>query len=262
MDKPHLPSEADAAFIHVGSHYSRAPVVEAIIEIRCELPDGVELDTLKGAVCADDFPKIAKHYELSGTFNFSDAGILSDTTAEAIGFVFKSKDDLQVVQARLNGFSYAVLAPYDKWETFCKEAWHRWKAYQDLMHPAKATRLGVRYINRIDIPNGQIEIKDYLRTAVDVSPYLPQMVASYFLQVQVPLARYGAVATVTSTLTPPPRENTTSLILDIDVWRSMEIDLVSDGASPVIQNALESLRQAKNYTFEACITDATRGLIL
>jgi len=256
------PPEADIPFIKTGFRYSRAPIVEAIIEVRCELPDTTELDTLKDAVDTAEFPEIGMHLEISPTVDVSDAGVRGGANAEQTGFVFKRKDGLRIAQARLNGFSYSLLAPYDNWESFYEEAWRHWEKYWNMVNPKKATRLGVRYVNRIDIPSSQIEIKDYLRTAIDVSPYLPQIVASHFFQVQVPLAKYGAVVTITSTITPPSRENTTSLILDIDTWRSTDIDLSSEGASPAIQNAIGNLRQAKNYAFEACITDATRGLIV
>jgi uncharacterized protein (TIGR04255 family) len=257
----HLPQEGDIPFIQLGSHYSRAPIVEAIIELRCELSGSIQLDTLNDAVNADEFPEVGRHLEVTGTFDVSDAGLRSDTSVRQTGFVFKREDGLRIIQARLNGFSYAALAPYDKWESFHDEAWRHWEVYRDLIHPTKVTRLGVRYVNRIDIPSARVEIKDYLRTAIDVSPYLPQMIASHFLQVEVPLSRYGAVATITSTSVPPSQEDATSLILDIDAWRPTDVDLALDGASSAIHNALDSLRQAKNYTFEACITDATRGLI-
>lgn len=261
-NEPDLSPEADVPFIQLGTHYSRAPIVEAIIEIRCELPETIGLDTLKGAVNTADFLEFGKTVEVSGTIDASGEDVQSGTTAEQIGLVFKRRDGLRVVQVRLDGFSYSALAPYDKWESFHKEARRHWEDYRDSVGPTMATRLGVRYINRIDIPSDRVELKDYLRTAIDVSPYLPQMILSHFLQVQVPLSQYGAVATITSTLTPPPKENTTSIILDIDAWRPTEIDLASDGASFVVVDTLESLRRAKNYTFEACITDATRGLII
>jgi uncharacterized protein (TIGR04255 family) len=258
----YLPREGDIPFIQLGSHYSRAPIVEAIIELRCELPDSIQLTTLTGAVNADAFPEVGRHVEVTGTLDVSDAELRSGTSVQQTGFVFKRKDGLRIIQARLNGFSYSALAPYDKWESFHDEALRHWEVYRNRVQPTKVTRLGVRYVNRIDIPSARVEIKDYLRTAIDVSPYLPQIVASHFFQVEVPLSRYGAVATITSTFAPPSREDVTSLVLDIDAWRPTDIDLTSDGALSAIRNALDSLRQAKNYTFEACITDATRGLIV
>jgi uncharacterized protein (TIGR04255 family) len=191
----------------------------------------------------------------------SEATIKSDTSGERVGHIFRTQDGRRFIQSRLNGFSYSVIPPYDRWESFSGEAWTNWTNYKTVAQPVKTTRIGVRYVNRIDVPSASIEIKDYLRTAVDVSPYLPQAVSSYFLQVVVPVSRFNASATITSTLAPPPAENMTSLILDIDIWRIVELSLDSTEGNDSLREQLESLRVVKNYVFESCITDATRGVI-
>jgi uncharacterized protein (TIGR04255 family) len=106
-----------------------------------------------------------------------------------------------------------------------------------------------------------VEIKDYLRVSVDVPPYLPQLVSSYFTQVAVPVERFGCTATITSTLLQPPDQNTTSLLLDVDTWEAANIELTGDNEAEGVKERLAALREAKNYVFESCITDATRGLI-
>jgi len=77
----------------------------------------------------------------------------------------------------------------------------------------------------------------------------------------VPLLNLDASATITSTVVPPYSPDTTSLILDIDTWRRLDVPLSGDTESERLLDALNELRVAKNFVFEACITDATRGLI-
>ena len=247
--------------VRLGRHYEHAPIAEAIIEIRCELPPAVTLDDLTRAVSTEDFMPVGSSIQLSGRVDVSEATIKSDTSGEITGHIFSSHDGLRLVQSRIDGFAYSLRPPYDRWESFSEEAWSHWSDYQEVGQPLRATRLGVRYVNRIDIPSDSIEIKDYLRTAVDVSPYLPQIVAGYFLQVVVPLSRFDASATIISTLAPPTGENMTSLILDLDTWREVDVSLDSEAGSNAVRAQLETLREAKNYVFEACITDATRGVI-
>jgi uncharacterized protein (TIGR04255 family) len=135
------------------------------------------------------------------------------------------------------------LPPYDRWEAFVDEAWRHWLRYREIARPQRVKRLGVRYVNRIDVPCSQVEIKDYLRTAIDVSPYLPQMVGNYFLQIVVPLSRFEASATVTSALASPPSEDVTSLILDIDTWREVEVDLGTGKDDETILHQLQTHSQ-------------------
>lgn len=247
--------------VRVGRHYDHAPIAEAILELTCTLPSDVTLDQLAHVADPETFSAAGAAIMVTGRVEVGPEGIHGDTSGEAIGHLLRRADGLRVIQSRLNGFAYSALAPYDRWETFSAEAWEHWSDYQRVARAIKVSRIGVRYVNKIDIPNASIEIKDYLRTAVDVSPYLPQLTAGYFLQVVVPLSHFNAAATITSTIVPPPSVDHTSLILDIDTWRTVDIALASTAAGDSITEVLNTLREAKNYVFEACITDATRGLI-
>ncbi len=244
----------------VGRHYPNAPIVEAIIEIRCELPTDVTLERLLTAVDADEFPTTDGMFEVTGFVSVDQEGVSGSTQGRQIGHTFRSADGRHVVQSRRNGFAFAALAPYADWETFSATAERCWARYREVASPTRATRLGVRFVNKIVAPSRHIEIKDYLRTAIDVSPYLPQMVNGYFLQVIIPLGQFNATATVTSTIQSADDEST-SLILDIDTWQDVSLDLIPGKTSGDIEERLNTLRRAKNHVFEACITDATRGLI-
>ena len=249
------------ASLRLDRHYEHAPITEAIIELQCDLAPDVTLEDLTRVVDREVFTSESPAVFISGQIEVSPDGIKGDTTGQQIGYLYRRSDGLRVIQSRLNGFAYSVLAPYDRWETFSSEAWEHWQTYREIARPAKVSRLGVRFVNKIDISQASIEIKDYLRTAVDVSPYLPQITASYFLQVVVPLLSFDASATITSTVAPPSSPDATSLILDIDTWRLLDISLEGDTESERLKEALNELRAAKNFVFEACITDATRGLI-
>lgn len=246
--------------VQAGRHYDRAPITEAIIEVTCALDPNVTLEDLAHVVDPDAF-SASPAFAISGRIDITPEGIKGDTSGEKIGHVFRRHDGKRMVQSRLNGFAYSFMAPYSNWESFSAEAWQQWEAYRAIAHPTRASRLGVRYINKIDVPQPTIEIKDYLRTAIDVSPYLPQLTSRYFLQVVVPLLNFDSVATITSTMVPPPSEEQTSLILDIDAWQEVDISFAANAGEERLREALNDLHDAKNYVFEACITDATRGLI-
>lgn len=261
-EEPQAHSSDDLlSYVRAGRHYAHAPITEAVVEVRCELASDVSLDDLKRVADPAQFFLVGPSVNISGQVNVSEVGITSATSGEQIGHVFRRNDGRRMIQARLNSFAFSVFAPYDRWETFSEEVWSNWLKYQSVARPIRATRLGVRYINRIDIPQNVIEIKDYFRTAVDVSPYLPQMIGGYFFQVIVPLPRFNAAATIVSTIIPPPNEDTSSLILDIDTWRDVDIALSTAAGNEGLRDQVDVLREAKNYVFEACITDATRGLI-
>lgn len=247
--------------MRTGVHYAHAPILEAIIEIRCALPTNATLDLLATVVDNEEFPIAEPRVTVTGVFAVRPDGVQQTTSGQQTGHLFRSVDGRHVLQSRLDGFSFARLAPYDTWEAFYAAAERQWFTYRDIAKPLRATRIGVRYINRIDVPSEHVEVKDYLRTAIDVSPYLPQLMTGYFLQVGIPLPQFDCLAAVTSTIVEAEGKGGSGLILDIDTSREVDIDLSDRKAGAEIDDWLDTLRQAKNYVFEASITDATRRLI-
>ncbi|MFB9387740.1 TIGR04255 family protein, partial [Pseudonocardia petroleophila] len=183
-----------------------------------------------------------------------------ETTGSVVGYCYVRDDEARKVFVKLDGFAFSWVGNYENWTNFQEEVGTHWARFLSQIVPKSVDRVGVRYINRIDVAGRHIEISDYLRTNVNLSPYLPQMIAGYYLQVQVPVQKYDGIATITSTIAPPGKEDELSLVLDIDCWRATRIveDFQEDGD---LWTALADLRLMKNYVFEACITDATRGLI-
>jgi uncharacterized protein (TIGR04255 family) len=138
-----------------------------------------------------------------------------------------------------------------------------WLRFKAVTQPQAVVAASVRFINRIDIPSEHpVEIKDYLRLSVDVPPYLPQAMFGMYRQVAVPLPQHdGAVANIISTLTAPPEGIHSSLILDIATSLNRRLPVADANFEENVLSVLATLRHAKNYVFESCITDATRGLI-
>jgi uncharacterized protein (TIGR04255 family) len=123
--------------------------------------------------------------------------------------------------------------------------------------PEVVTRIGVRYINRLDLPLQNLDFKHYLRTVPEVSPDLPQALSGYFMQLQIPQEDLKATLFINQTLVPPPGPNLVSVLLDLDFFRAVEVPQ----EEAAIWDYLEKLKVRKNVVFEACITDQTRELI-
>jgi uncharacterized protein (TIGR04255 family) len=237
-------------------HYKRAPIVEAIIELQCQLPPETtitELDRMCEKVKAT-YPK--KNVVVHGRAQFG-PDVNSSAVQQQIGYRLDSEENRQIVQVRLDTFAFSRLAPYDRWETFREAAQPLWQVYRELFSP-RIDRVGVRYINRIDIPSESAEginLDDYFLTAPKISPELPQRMTNYFMRLQVPM-KSGVSAIVTQTGAPAPGPGLVSTILDIDLFFQEEgLD------ERVAWTRIEELRHDKNRVFEACITDRVRDLI-
>lgn len=159
-------------------------------------------------------------------------------------------------------FSFSLLGHYSDWNDFITAAGRVWDVYRKVATPQEVTRLGVRFVNLIQVPKTRYEVRDYLRTSFEVSPYLPQMVNSFFSRVEIPLDEilegFSPTCVLTVGSTPPDERG---MILDIDVAIDTKLDTRTPDFPGNLTDTLSKLRHAKNFVFESCITDATRNLI-
>lgn len=236
--------------------YAHAPITEAVIDIRIQPVDGVGLDRI--AVVhqreAERYPKRADRVESRFVLT---GGSASSLTQGIAGYLCRSTDGKQVFQSRLDGFTFSRLAPYESWEAFRDEAHRLWQVYLSVVTPCAVTRLGVRYINRLDLPLPVTDFEDYVRTVPRVAPGLPQALSGYYMQVQIPQTDLDAVLILNEGVVQPPSPEFASVVLDIDLYRNVMLR----AEDPEVWSILEQFRWRKNEVFEACITDATRRLI-
>lgn len=241
-------------------HYPNAPITEAIIDMRVGFHDGIELQVLKqtSESINDEHPQEEGILEVIGRAELK-PGVGGSTSMHqnALGFKRTNDERTQIVQFRRNGFTFSRLAPYDRWEPFRDEARRLWSCYRTMTNPAEIVRLEVRYINRIDVPAEQVELKDYFRTSPEISPDLPQQVEQFFMQLRLPQPELSGFALLNQTIVPPAHEGVTSIILDVDLFRDREVPQEEE----CVWEFFEELHVAKNTIFEACITDTTRELI-
>lgn len=240
------------------SRYSKAPITEAILDIQVEAAEGLTANSL--ASCQDsvrdDYPT---KRELKAAYAHIEVGrqLSTSTTSEELGFAFVSKDEKQLFQVRKNGFTANRLAPYSLWEKFSQEARKLWIIYRDAAKPRRITRVALRYINRIDIPDSPAELKDYFRTSPEVASELPQSMSGFFMQLVLPLEDVRASVNIVQTIVEPPRPGVVSVVLDLDFFRTAELPESDED----LWKLFEELRSKKNFVFEACITEKTKELI-
>lgn len=109
--------------------YSKAPITEAIIDFRVALPEGFSADNFANihSHISDRFPTKQPIYAGMGSLVFQPgSSVKVDANQQEMGFLFRSRDNLRILQATLNGFTFNRLAPYDSWEEFSSDAKYLW----------------------------------------------------------------------------------------------------------------------------------------
>ncbi len=237
--------------------YPKAPITEAIIDVRVTPVDGVPVSELRNAHLGQEvaYPRVEALNVAVGHMEVGEQ-VSTTATTKQVGFWFRSADEKQLYQARLDGFSMNRLMPYESWDSFRAEARRLWDVYRSVANPESVIRIAVRYINRLDIPLPFRDFKDYLRTVPEVSADLPQGLTGYFMQLLLPQDDIKAVAMLNEALIEPAVPNVASVVLDIDLFRTAELPTSDDG----VWSLFEELHVRKNDIFEACITDQAREL--
>ena len=173
------------------------------------------------------------------------------------GLRFWKSDNSRVILAKANGMTFSHQPQYTNWESFRTEAEKVWKIYQKHFTPCNLTRIGLRYINRVDIDLETVELEDYFNLYPQVPKGIPQLVSHMTMQVQMPQDDLNAMAVINQTTVDPAIEKGFSLILDIDLIAPTKMD----GSDDDVWRHLDKLRCRKNKLFEEIITDKTRELI-
>jgi uncharacterized protein (TIGR04255 family) len=251
------------------AHYRNAPILEAVIDLRITHAQDFSVDDLgkMGEAIAGRYPTQEPMYFQSGQITFQQPGDPAQFEAaqQHGGFRFISQNKQQVLLARLDGFTFSTLAPYDRWEPFRDEAHRLWELYRPAAKVEYITRAALRYINRLDIPGDSARLEDYLRTYPAVSGDMPNSgtIANFFMQLQLRQDDLDCLLIVNESAVPPPEdvETTVSIQLDFDLFREPFEEPWPADNDAAVWRFLEQLHDRKNEVFEASITDATRRLI-
>ncbi len=240
-------------------HYTKAPITEALIDLRLDIDSEAGLSSLNnfGISIQAEYPKKGEMFSIENQIHIDQGETSLASNQTIFGYRFASPDDRQIVQARLDGFSFSRLAPYEKWEVFRDEARRLWDIYQAATNSKTVVRVAVRYINRLDLPLPLDDLKEYLLTAPEISPKLSQGLSDYFMQLQIPQEDVGATLVLTEASIPPFKDNLLSVLLDIDLFSNVNFSSIKDDH----WRLLEAFRIRKNEIFEGCITDKTRELL-
>jgi uncharacterized protein (TIGR04255 family) len=242
--------------------FPHAPITEALIDIFVELPSETSLDLLNDVhdEIKEKYPKKEQRVIWKGEVKYKEGEIpeiSSPSSGGPIGYLFKSLDGKQIAQARLDGFTVNRLKPYQKWEVLLKEAKDLWGIYSRIANPQGLKKLALRYINRIEIPLPFNDIKDYIKTAPDVAPELPQILQNFFMRLVLPKPKTQSMAIITQTMEPiTASSKVLPFIFDIEVYK--------DNGSAIefgnMWEELEELHEFKNEIFFGSITPKTREL--
>lgn len=242
------------------THLEKAPITEALIDIRIKIREDLtvkQIESIYNSI-SDQYPDKKARRKWEGKFEFKKGEPPVSSGAETIdGYIFTSNDKKQIFQARLDGFTFSRLKPYETWEQLRDEAHRLWHIYKEVTSP-EITRVALRYINKMEIPRSSMDFSEYLIAAPIVPEGLPQGVSSFLTRVVIHEPTIDAAAIITQALEQVVNPNLIPIILDIDVFKQK-----SEGISEKdTWDTLEKLRHFKNKIFFESITETTKEIFI
>ncbi len=204
---------------------TKAPIVEAILDVQMVFPKGIEI----GKLAALHAP-LREHYPTKAEETMVEVGVQlqagkplqpSGGKSEIRGYRFFSQDKKELVQCRKDGFTFNRLAPYTSWQDIIVRAISAWEAYRQACGNATIIRIAVRYINRIELPfvEGKVAMEHYFK-APEPGPTIEGLERTGFLtQCQLYDASSGFTANwsmLAQSL--PDKPSILAVVLDLDVF--------------------------------------------
>lgn len=172
------------------------------------------------------------------------------------GLLCQSKD--QSVQFNRDGFVFSRLQPYQSWDQFFGDAMRLWKIYLETARPTEMQRIGLRFINKIQLPPKEVDFEKYIQPYPEPPFNLELPFLSFFHHDTLAVPGYPYAINIIRTIQPAinPQAEGIGLIVDIDAFTTQPLE-IKDG---VLEERLLELRWLKNKTFFGSITSTALEL--
>jgi len=132
--------------------YKKPPITEAVIEFRFEPP-------IKRDLLDEGRDHFLQRYPLGPQETFSvnvELGLEQPKVSQHVqGYKLIATDGSGILTMAPGTLGTSKLAPYGGWEAFVATARDNFETWKRLTGRQKVSRIGIRYINRIDIPESR-----------------------------------------------------------------------------------------------------------
>ena len=241
----------------MGREYDNPPIIEAVCEFR--LPPDTQWDlTIPGLVFEEvrsGFPN--REQRLVQKLEVSRAGQRIDQrmrTEERV--VFLTEDRKTFIQLGPNLLAINQLKPYPIWEQFKSSIEKSFGALRNVVSLKSLERIGLRYINRIEIPETEPNLRDYLEFRPSLGKSLPNTIESLNLGCVFSFSDHRDSCRVQLTNAASDVPKTSCFILDIDYFLAQPKTIAVTEAMQWLENAHAKVEDL----FEGCITDRLRAI--
>ncbi len=241
----------------MGRRYKNPPIVEAVCEFRFtpDTPWDLAVPGLFYEKVKEEFPQREQRIVQEVELTQGPQGLQQQIRTREI-IVLLAEDKKTLVQLGPRLLAVNALKPYPTWQGFKPRIQRAWEALQAILDRMDLQRIGLRYINRVELPTPRVELAEYFGFYPFVGDRLPQTMGSFIMGVEFPYGGEGDRCRVQLLPAPDSSEEKPALMLDIDYF-------LAQPRAVKVSDVLEWVEKAHNRVeevFEGCITDRLREL--
>lgn len=215
----------------MGKHYKKPPLLEAVCEFRFQ-PEARWDQKIPDLI----YEKVQAQF-------------LERREEKFPTLQFRRSDGAALLQAAPNLLAVNQLKPYPTWPQFKQMILEAYSIYLEIAHPTGIERIGLRYINQIEIPGTKIEITRFLHGC-------PESYIKLFLSTEFPFEAEGENLLMILAHAPHHEDDFTRFFLDFDYGTPALTSMTPAELDQILERAHSRIEQ----TFEASITDESRRL--
>lgn len=171
-----------------------------------------------------------------------------------------SADNTKIVVVGKDMISLSVLQPYEGWEQFKPRIERLLTSYYHINPPKEISRIGLRYINHVVVPQERANAGDYFNVVPEIKLSTDTDTKSLrlnnFMHRSEYIAHDDIKIIVTNAVVMSSQPSRSEYILDIDtIWDKEPILEISK-----VMEVVEALHTLEGGVFEGMITDNARSL--
>ena len=235
--------------------YKKAPILEAVLEFRWSSSKSLgELEAVLSSPAFEDFEEPKPRVHIDAAVNV-DEGAISHQQRQ-LGFEVALRNGAEIVFLEEQKFVFVQRAPYDRWEHFSQRALALLSPTVSALNVDEFSRVGLRFVNRIDIPKPSINTDEYVTVSFDGPRHDRGVIEEFQMRVVKPTEKEGIHYALVLATTASPLPGHSGILLDLDVFTRRPVP----ASGKKLMRTLGEMRNEKNEIFEECLTDEARAL--
>jgi uncharacterized protein (TIGR04255 family) len=240
-------------------HLPNAPIREALVFMECYPPLDFKSEAFArfAAALETEYPARGAGFVTTSTVQLEPApgGNLAKADTDLDTHLFWSSDEQRAIHLRRIGYAFTWLQPYPGWDAFQRRADDSWQLFRRFFAPERVLRMGLRFINHIDLPmpgdGTPLALGDYLTTLPNIAQGIGTDMESFFTRIVVPEKTIPARGIITHASRELPDAAAQHLPLTFDV----EVYTTAVGSPEEVWEIAERLRGFKNRVFFSSFTE-------